>query len=1143
MTDLIGEMIGQYRIQRELGRGGMAVVYQAYQAPLNRNVAIKVLLPQFASDPTFLGRFQQEARAVARLRHPNIVAVYDVGVRGDLHFIVMEELVGTPLGVLLAQEKRLPFARAVNITCQIAAALSYAHARGIVHRDVKPANVIVSTDDHVTLTDFGIAKAAEGMRLTQSGTVIGTPEYMAPEQALGETVSPASDVYSLGIVLYEMLAGQVPFQGANAASVLYRHVHELPPSIRTYVPDLPPRVEGVLQGALVKDAKARYATADEFAHDLAAVFDVPGKVSTTAPQARSRRRQERTRSRPVTLSRAKGLLVGVVGLAIILALALLLPLGFRPFGVGVEAPEVPSPVAAVTYAATLVSQPSGPLPVVTPAPSPVPTPVFVAARSPAIPPEPRATVVFDWEPVAAARNNFEESGGGWPSIEESNSWWRVSDGEYRLTIGPRNRMIWMWRGINVGAFSVAVDARTVTGHSDVHFGLIFRGRGTADYYQLDFAPNLGYELSKRVNDEVVVLVRRTRLPPSRLTDPVRLAVTAVGPRIQIAVNGQAVEAIIDDTHARGDLALYGVSGEDPDAEFGFDNYFFEPAVSEAVPVALVPYLDATSQFSLYIPDDWTESIDEYGVNFDSSDRFARAFVNQVPGVQPEDTGADVARKYIDAARSVFQNIAEGESQTGKVGDLPAHDQVLRAQIMGVEVRLRLLAVNYDGRGYVVVSAVAVSREAAFRPLLDFIIESFQIGGHLSIALSPTANDVATPEAAELRETGQPSLTAAPGIIPRRSMNVRGGPGTDYGVIGAARPEQLYAVTGRTADGDWWRIDFEGEEGWVLAELVAAQGELGSTKVVLGIPLPPSRTPTVATVASGIAPGSVTPTQALTEVTLSGRIAYSFWDPGLGNYHIVLRNADGSGAEHVYQGATQPDFCQKPANRIVANGTRQGLEGTIVIDLGRDEREVIPNTADTLPACSPEGQRVVFQSSREGERQIWLHRDINVHDDGASYKLGPTYFGNYPTWSRRWQIIWRGCNFWSGNGGDCGLWQLPDSGRGSPVRVSSGASDTAPDASPDGRAVAYMSREPGRWQVFTASADGGGNIQLTEDGDNGLPTWSPDGHAIAFVSNRDGGWGLWVMGVDGTNQRKIATLESGFGQGPIDWTEQRISWGS
>jgi oligopeptide transport system substrate-binding protein len=278
MRSLIGQTLGQYQIVREIGRGGMAVVYEAHQFALNRRVAIKVLPPELTFDETFVQRFVQEARAAARLSHPNIVTIYDVGVHEGHYYIVMQMLDGEALSDLIQRAGRLSPERVLRILDQIASALDYAHGQGLVHRDVKPANIIVEPGDHATLTDFGIAKAGESTRLTRTGMLVGTPEYMSPEQASGQPVGPASDIYSLGIVVYQMLAGQAPFQGGSTPALLHRQVYELPRPVRSHAPDLPKGVDAVLAKALAKDPSQRFSPAAALAGALADVLgsDRPG---------------------------------------------------------------------------------------------------------------------------------------------------------------------------------------------------------------------------------------------------------------------------------------------------------------------------------------------------------------------------------------------------------------------------------------------------------------------------------------------------------------------------------------------------------------------------------------------------------------------------------------------------------------------------------------------------------------------------------------------------------------------------------------------------------------------------------------------------------------------------------------------------
>jgi serine/threonine protein kinase len=299
VNDWIGKQLGQYQITSEIGRGGMAVVYKARQPSLGRYVALKVLPPHLASDQDFVARFRREAMAAAQLNHPHIVTIHDVGQEGDTHFIVMEYLEGQSLFEILRATGPMPLERVVPIVQQVASALDYAHQHGFVHRDIKPANIILRSDDHATLTDFGIAKAMSGTSLTQTGTMIGTPQYMAPEQVQGDNVDQRADVYALAIVCYEMLAGAPPFTGDTAA-VLYAQAHKAPPPLRQHLPNLPALIENVLNRALDKEPSGRFSSAGEMANALVLqTASPPPAASTTAPSLPPSWPTVQTPSRPV----------------------------------------------------------------------------------------------------------------------------------------------------------------------------------------------------------------------------------------------------------------------------------------------------------------------------------------------------------------------------------------------------------------------------------------------------------------------------------------------------------------------------------------------------------------------------------------------------------------------------------------------------------------------------------------------------------------------------------------------------------------------------------------------------------------------------------------------------------------------------
>jgi serine/threonine-protein kinase len=267
---LVGRVFSnRYEIVRPIAHGGMAEVYLARDQLLDRPVALKALFPEFAREPSFVERFRREAQAAANLNHPNVVSVYDWGQESGTYFLVMEYVEGRSLRDVMRDEGRLPPERAVPIAADIAAALGFAHRNGVVHRDVKPGNVLITTRGDVKVTDFGVARAGGTTdALTQTGSVMGTATYFSPEQAQGLPVDGRSDVYSLGVVLYEMLVGVPPFSGETPVSVAYQHVRELPPPPRARAPEIPPPLEQIVLTALNKDVNARYQTADDLREDL-----------------------------------------------------------------------------------------------------------------------------------------------------------------------------------------------------------------------------------------------------------------------------------------------------------------------------------------------------------------------------------------------------------------------------------------------------------------------------------------------------------------------------------------------------------------------------------------------------------------------------------------------------------------------------------------------------------------------------------------------------------------------------------------------------------------------------------------------------------------------------------------------------------
>lgn len=444
--DLIGKTLGRYQIVEKLGQGGMATIFKAYQPALDRYVAIKVLPAQHAFTPGFSERFEREARAVAQLDHPNILPIIDFGQEGDLSYIVMKMATG---GTLQDRMNRpMDLAQAAHFIEQIASALDHAHGRGIMHRDVKPSNVLLDEEGWVQLTDFGLAKMLAGDEgLTATGVGIGTPAYMSPEQGQGLPVDQRADIYSLGVVLYEMVTGHPPYSAETPMAVVVKHIYEPLPVPRQLYPNLPEAVEGVILKALAKDPDDRYDSAGEMARALRQTLQAaaaqPAGPAQVAPQ-----------SKPST-----ALLSSPPPRAIPKALP---QKAKRPWGwiVGGAA----AALLAIAIAALLLTQGRDTQPTAHPTVQATPTqeePIVIATLEPTASPEPSATPGSTPPPNQEARSYVEQ---GWTALEA---------GDYRAAVGHFDRAIELDPEL----------AEAYTGRGKAHYNLGDHDQAMADTTQ------------------------------------------------------------------------------------------------------------------------------------------------------------------------------------------------------------------------------------------------------------------------------------------------------------------------------------------------------------------------------------------------------------------------------------------------------------------------------------------------------------------------------------------------------------------------------------------------------------------------------------------------------------------------------------
>jgi serine/threonine protein kinase len=536
----------------------MGSVYKAYDPTLDRFVALKVLAPHLVWEEEFIERFLREARAAARLEHPNIVTIYDVGRASGWYYFAMGYVEGRTLTEIIQQRGAASAEETLRIARPLAQALDYAHDQGLIHRDIKPSNIVVGHEGSITLTDFGIARAAQATRLTRAGTVMGTPEYMAPEQAQGGEVDRRTDQYAMGVVIYEMLAGKAPFEGESTPAILYKIVHEAPPPLEAARPDLPQAAARVLARALAKQRQERYGSCGEFVDALELALQPP---HTDAPsrEAKVSAPEESPRERRETIL----LGLGGVGLAVIG----LLCLGVVVVGVLIglasrgnrEAMPTPSSATAAWQSTPRDQEGTSPA-----SPSlPPPTTVVPSTDTPLLR---MGSIVF--------QDDFEDPASGWEVGDYETGSVGYENGAYSVISLGNGMPMWGVADRFLTDLIIEVDASQVLAGAanDNEYGVACRLQPDGDGQYLSISGDGYYGIWLNYGMDWIPLVEWSQSDAIRRGNATnRIRAVCSGATLSLFVNDQHLATVEDTTFAGGDIALTATSYEDTATKIIFDN--------------------------------------------------------------------------------------------------------------------------------------------------------------------------------------------------------------------------------------------------------------------------------------------------------------------------------------------------------------------------------------------------------------------------------------------------------------------------------------------------------------------------------------------------------------------------------------------
>lgn len=558
-----GQMLGPYRIINQIGKGGMATVYKAYQPSVDRYVAVKVLPSQLAESKEFATRFQQEARIIAKLEHPHILPVFDYGESDGIAYFVMRYLEAGTLKDKMVAHRPLPLNEIDRIFTQLTDALSYAHSFGIIHRDLKPANALIDSHGNIFLTDFGIAKLLESAspRLTQTDAIMGTPAYISPEQAQAGTVDQRSDIYSLGIILYEMVTGRVPFAADTPLAIILKHISDPLPLPSLIKSDIPASIEQVILKALAKDPKDRFATAAEFLsawkhalEEKETVHRPPEPISVPASRA--------TTTVPVTnalpkAGKSMGWVAGcLAGACLLLSVGgiFLVALNWQNLSPNNQATSLPSPV---------------PTNISTSIPSPIPTDTAL----------PTEAVNSSDDVNVLLEDDFSARSSNWGTLTDSNSSIEYAEDALHMLIFTKDFFVWSTPN-TTDYENVHMEVTVTNNDTDptTAFGLHCAQVEDWSFYYFAVTPGGEYAIAKAVTGETdVFLTNDDKWASSDLiarnASSYRVGADCGSGTLTLYVDGQQIDSVSDATYSGGNVGVFTWSGEDvASADVTFDDF-------------------------------------------------------------------------------------------------------------------------------------------------------------------------------------------------------------------------------------------------------------------------------------------------------------------------------------------------------------------------------------------------------------------------------------------------------------------------------------------------------------------------------------------------------------------------------------------